>query len=282
MNGPITPPLVSVCIPAFQGAPFLASTIASVLDQSFSDFELLVLDDQSQDATESLVAGYQDPRIRFATNSRRLGPEGNWNRCLETARGRYVKVLPQDDELHPDCLEQQVAVLEADSREETALVFAARRVVDQRGRYLMTRRYPGDAGPVEGRRLVRRCVRSGGNLIGEPGVVLFRRSLARSTGAFTAEAPYVIDIDYWFRLLAQGRGHYIDQPLATFRVSPTSWSVALGRRQVSDFHALIARSATIPGLGITRWDRFLGRHRARWNTAGRLLLYRLLRFRPTG
>ena len=65
-------------------------------------------------------------------------------------------------------------------------------------------------------------MRWGTNLIGEPGAVLFRRDLALKVGGFYAENPYVIDLDYWLRLLAQGDAYYLDQPLASFRVNPGS------------------------------------------------------------
>ena len=135
--------LVSVCIPTYQGAAYLGQAIDSVLTQSFGDFELVVVDNHSTDGTEELVAAYSDSRIRFFRNERNLGAEANWNRCLAEARGTYIKLLPHDDLLAPDCLRQQVAALERDQR--LALAFCARTVLDGAGRPLMQRGY-GRAG----------------------------------------------------------------------------------------------------------------------------------------
>lgn len=270
-------PLVSIGIPTYRGAEFIGATIESVLAQSFPDFELWVIDDNSPDDTAEVVARYADPRIRYLRNERNLGPQGNWNRCLEVARGKYFKLLPHDDLLAPDCLRQQVAVLEQDGSERIALVFGARDVVDPSGRRLMRRGFPSrGAATMDGFDVARRCVRAGTNLIGEPGSGLFRLKLARHIGKYDASLPYVVDLDYWFRLLAHGDAHYTATPTSTFRISAGSWSVAIGDKQYHDFRDFVVRFAADPRYGISRLDRLLGAARARLNTLARGLIYRLL------
>lgn len=145
-------PTVSVCIPTYNGAATIAAAIASVLLQTFPDFELIVVDDGSPDNTCTVVERFSDPRLVFLRNEHNLGPQGNWNRCLELAKGRYFKLLPHDDVLHPACLAQQVRVLENDPDERIALVFSARDVISPDGRVLMRRGYPrGREGIIPGR-----------------------------------------------------------------------------------------------------------------------------------
>jgi glycosyltransferase involved in cell wall biosynthesis len=270
-------PRVSVCIPTYNGAGTIAATMASVLAQQFGDFELIVVDDGSRDETAAIVAGFKDPRIRYLRNQRNLGPQGNWNRCLELATGHYVKVLPHDDLLHPRCLERQVAVLDADAEQQLALVFCARAVIGPDGRVLLKKR--GYRGGVEGRVpaavLVGACVRRGVNVIGEPGAVLFRRQLARRIGGFDATNSYVIDLDYWVRLLAHGDAHYCDEALASFRVWAGSWSVAIGAGQSSDYRNFVRRLEVAGALKGSRFDRFVGRFTPQLNQLARLLFYRL-------
>jgi glycosyltransferase involved in cell wall biosynthesis len=98
-------PTVSVCIPAFGRPEFLRTAIESVLAQSFGDFELLVGDD-SGDLESAVVS---DPRIRYFRNATRLGMAGNWSALLDRARGRFVGLLMDDDELAPDFLETVVS-----------------------------------------------------------------------------------------------------------------------------------------------------------------------------
>lgn len=132
-------PKVSVCIPSYQGEAYIGAAIQSVLAQTYGDLELIVVDDDSRDATGQVVASCTDARLSWVSNVRNLGPEANWNRCLKLARGTYCTLLPQDDLLHPRCLERQVAILDSDPQQRLALVFSARQLLGPDGR----RGYPG-------------------------------------------------------------------------------------------------------------------------------------------
>src|SRR5258708_29446213 len=105
-------PSVSVCIPCYNGELFIGRTIESVLQQTFTDFELVLVDDNSTDATVAVIEKFADPRIRLVRNPVNLGMGANSNRALSLGLGRYVKLLCEDDVLHPRCLERPVAVLE--------------------------------------------------------------------------------------------------------------------------------------------------------------------------
>ena len=238
----MTAPMVSVCIPAYGGGTDLRKAIASVLAQSYQNFELLVVDDASPENLQYIVSQFDDPRLVYHRNGINLGPQGNWNRCLSLARGHYFKLLPHDDLLHPDCLKRQVSVLDQDLTDQVALVFCARNVVGPDGKLLTRRSYPGGKdGRVPGSEVKHACVRRGTNLVGEPGAVLFRKSLADQIGLFDASQPYVIDLDYWFRLLTHGSAYFISDHLSSFRVSNKSWSVTIGQAQDRDFTMFVER-----------------------------------------
>lgn len=270
-------PAVSVCIPSYRGAAHLVAAINSVLAQTFTDFELIVVDDNSPDNTAELMSTFTDPRIRFLVNPVNLGPDGNWNRCLELARGRYFKLLPQDDLLAPTCLAEQVDVLERDSHEKVALVFCARTILDARDRAIMTRGYPQrSSGMIAARTLIRQCVRRGTNVIGEPGGVMFRRKLATAAGKFDATIGYVLDLDYWVRLLLHGDAYYLAAPLASFRVSSGSWSVRIGARQSLEYQLFIKKLMADPRYSATGADVFAGKVMAKVNALLRSVLYRFL------
>lgn len=269
-----TSPTVSVCIPTYKGAATIGAAIESVLGQTLADFELIVIDDGSPDETRAIVDRYADRRLVYRRNDRNLGPQGNWNRCLELARGKYFKLLPHDDLLHPACLEQQVAVLDSDDAGNIALAFCARNVIGPDGRLLTSRGYPGGKeGRIDAQRLMCACVRRGTNLLGEPGAVLFRRSLAEKIGSFDATNPYVIDLDYWVRLLAHGDAYFCPSALASFRLSRQSWSVAIGSEQSSDFRHFVARHTAQGSLPATALDRFFGRFTPALNSAARQVFY---------
>ena len=265
---------ISVCIPTYLGEATIGAAIESVLAQSLSDFELIVIDDGSPDGTRAIVERFTDRRLVYLRNEHNLGPQGNWNRCLKVAQGKYFKLLPHDDMLHPRCIERQVAVLDADRDERIALVFSARDVLGPDGRLLTRRGYPGGhEGPIGSSIVMRSCVRRGTNLVGEPGAVMFRKSLADKVGGFDATNPYVIDLDYWFRLLAHGDAHYCADSLASFRVSRQSWSVTIGGNQDREFINFIYRAAVWMRPPLHAIDLIAMQATARLNKWLRLLFY---------
>jgi glycosyltransferase involved in cell wall biosynthesis len=271
----IATPIVSICIPAYRGGAHIATAIESVLRQSYTDFELVIIDDHSPDDTLAVARRYNDARIRLLQNHINLGPQENWNRCLAEARGKYFKLLPQDDLLAPDCLAKQVAILDQDCEQRIALVFCARTIVDSRDRAMMVRGYSGGLGGViAAPTLIGHCLRRGTNLLGEPGGVLFRRQLANSVGPFDASIPYVLDLDYWFRLLLRGDAYYLPEALVSFRVSSGSWSVAIGVRQSVDYRRFIQKVADNPAFLARRTDILSGNIMAGLNKYLRLVFYR--------
>lgn len=268
-------PSVSICMPAYNGAAHLRAAIDSVLAQTHVDFELVVIDDNSTDATAEIVAGYADPRVRYLRNASNLGPQGNWNRCRDEARGRYFKLMPQDDLLEPDCLARQLAVFEQDAEHRLAFVFGARDVVDASGRKILRRAaFGGESRRIEAQALIRACLRRGTNLIGEPGNVLLRRELVERLGPFDATYGYMIDLDYWFRALQCGDAYYLADTLSAFRISGGSWSVAIGARQYQEFRDFARKYAAMPQYRIAPRDLAQGIAMGWINARARQWIYR--------
>src|SRR5262249_51144628 len=106
---PVSLPTISIVLPLYNGERHVAEAIQSVLSQTFGDFELLVCDDGSSDATASIAATFDDPRIRRMANARNLGLFPTLNRLVAEARGRYVRFWSQDDRMKPDCLAVEMA-----------------------------------------------------------------------------------------------------------------------------------------------------------------------------
>ena len=109
-------PTVSVGLPVYNGADYLPEAIESILSQSFQDFELLIQDNASTDATEAICRDYaaKDPRVSYVRNPDNVGAAANYNLVFERARGRYFKWAAHDDVCTPDFLERCVAVLDRD------------------------------------------------------------------------------------------------------------------------------------------------------------------------
>jgi glycosyltransferase involved in cell wall biosynthesis len=210
-------PKVSVCIPTYNYAAFLPETVESILGQNFSDFELVIIDDNSTDGTRGLIESYaqKDPRIRFSVNACNVGMVENWNGCLAGARGEYVKFVFGDDLLaSPDALGQMVALLDGD--QAISLVCSARNVIDEKSRFLRVESPMGKSCVLFGFELINSCLVQKKNLIGEPSVVMFRR--AQAGRGFLPNYRQIVDLEMWFHLLEQGSCAFIEQPLCSFRI----------------------------------------------------------------
>ena len=127
-------PKVTVLLAVHDGEPYIDEAVRSVLGQTFTDFELLVVDDASTDDTVAIVERLADERIRILRNERNLGQVPSLNRGLSEARGEYVARLDADDACLPTRLERQVEVLDNDPR--VGLVGTWMDAVDDRGRLL--------------------------------------------------------------------------------------------------------------------------------------------------
>ena len=103
---PSREPLVSVCIPTYNRAGLLRESIASVLAQTFGDFELIISDNASEDATESVVRSFGDDRIKYPRNAKNLGHRENMNCCLMLSKGRYITQLSTSFSCDPNFAEE--------------------------------------------------------------------------------------------------------------------------------------------------------------------------------
>lgn len=262
----------------YNGADHIGECIESVLQQTFTDFELVLIDDASTDRTLEIARSFDDVRIRIIENPQRLGAEGNWNAALEHSRGVYVKVLSQDDVIYPTCLERQVAVLEADP--ELLWVTVRRDILDGDSRVLVRDRgLKGLSGRFEAPGIFRVLIRSGTNIFGEGAAVLMRRDAAMAVGGFDGRRGYVIDLDLWIRLLLDGPAFALDDTLAVFRVSAGQWSVSLARHQARQVRDLFTELRARPEVSVGRFDAAVGWLRAGITAWMRRFAYLVIRLR---
>ena len=120
-------PKVSILIPVFNRKDYIAECIQSALDQTFTDFEIVVVDNASEDGTWEMCQKFaaMDSRVRIFRNDSNIGPVRNWKRCAEEAKGEFSKILFSDDCLEPNCLSEMVPKLDDP---EVALVYCAARI----------------------------------------------------------------------------------------------------------------------------------------------------------
>src|SRR3972149_9428311 len=128
---PMGTPKVSIVIPAYNHAQFVGEAVQSVLEQTFPDFELIIINDGSTDTTEAEILKFKDDRIRYYSQENR-GLSATLNRGIELARGEFFNFLPSDDAFLPEKLEVQLKVFE--EYPDLGLVFAYPQVIDADGR----------------------------------------------------------------------------------------------------------------------------------------------------
>jgi glycosyltransferase involved in cell wall biosynthesis len=267
-------PRVSVVIPSFQNAHYIRATMASVLAQTFRDFELVVADHSSTDGTWEILQEFtSDERVRLLRTPTGGGAERNWNRVTREARGELVKLVCGDDLLAPEALAAQVAVFDGHD-EQVVMVASARDIVDAAARPVLREQGLGGlAGRVPGPTAIRRSVIRGANIFGEPCCVLLRRTALEAVGGWHGDPGFMIDQATYCRVLLRGDLVIAPGSLAAFRISDTQWSVALAREQAesaAEMHRQIAD--LVPGLLSAR-DLRMGNARATLRAFQRRLVY---------
>lgn len=210
-------PLLTVAIPTYNCAHFLPDAIGSVMRQGLDDFELLILDNASEDNTEEVVRSFENEHIRYIRNSSNLGSRENGNRCMLNARGRYVKFLCADDVLLDGVLEKQLKILE--SRPDIALVSCDNFITDEHLQIEGT--FHAFPGVCSGARVIDACLSWISNYIGGPSNVMFRREQA---AGLVADHTYnaVSDWKFYLQLLARGGYASIGEMGYLYRKHPTS------------------------------------------------------------
>jgi glycosyltransferase involved in cell wall biosynthesis len=271
-----TLPSVSVCIPVYRGEQFLAETIRSVLDQTYRDFELVILDNASPDDSGRIARSFADRRVRVETNLTTLPMTENFREAVRLCRAPLIKLVCADDLLHPRCLEYQVGPMEADPG--LAVVAARRHMIDERSRVLVPRRgLSGLTGVRSSVEVARHVVRTGANPIGEPGGVLFRREHYFAVGGWRSERPFVMDLDLWIRLLQCGEFLGLPETLAAFRIGQDGASAVHEATNWADQRAYLEELAATPHLQVRRTDLLIGRMRAPLSRIRRKALFRMSR-----
>jgi glycosyltransferase involved in cell wall biosynthesis len=208
-------PLVSVILPSFNHASFVGEAVQSVLDQTFRDLELIVVDDGSSDGTADVVASMRDPRltlIRLSEN-RAVHPR---NLALNQARGRYVAFQNSDDTWVPGKLAAQIEVMEGGS--QYAACFTGAEIIDESGRPASDTWADRIFTTVD--RVAASWLRhffDVGNCLPLPSAVARRSDVIR-LGAFRASLVQLADFDLWIRLAALGEFHILPERLTKVRI----------------------------------------------------------------
>jgi len=254
-------PTATVLLPVYNGADVVGSAIESVLAQTWHDFELLIIDDGSTDATTRALAGYDDPRIRVEHNDRNLGLTATLNRGLDMARGNYIARMDADDICHPLRLERQIRFL--DTNPEAGVVGSWTATVSTRMDYRMMVRararafayklFRADSHVFYPQRDAEiRFLLLFNNALSHPSV-MFRRTLMDEDGLRYDEGfSYAEDYEFWTRCAQHTRLANIPEVLLTYRQHSENTSKKYASETKS--FANLVRMRQLEAMGISMDD----------------------------
>jgi glycosyltransferase involved in cell wall biosynthesis len=202
-------PKVSVIIPTHNRATLLQNAIQSVLNQTFLDFEIIVVDDASEDHTSQVIRSFAESRIRYIRHETNKGQGATRNAGLRQASGEYVALLDDDDEWMPEKLEKQVDLLDR-SPAKVGMVYTGVYRVEASSKRVISQLIPEKRGSL----FEEMCKN---NWIGGCSAVLLRRACFDKIGWFDEGLAAQADYDLWLRISKEFDIEYIREPLVLFR-----------------------------------------------------------------
>lgn len=208
-----SPPTVSVIMPVYNSERYISDSVGSILKQSYSDFEFLIVDDASWDGTERKLRECSDTRVKVIRNDKNLGVTASLNRGIQNARGRYIARMDADDIAAKDRIGKQVDYLE--NSPSVDVVFGHTVLIDKDSEIICESWRPDSVEEI----LLRL---SEHNFIPHP-TVMFRKSVIEEAGSYDEAFRTGQDLELWIRL--RDRGYcfgYIRDALLYFRLNPDS------------------------------------------------------------
>ena len=187
-------PKVSIVIPTYNRAWLLRKAISSVLNQTYQDFEIIVVDDASSDNTIDVISALNSKRIKYIRHEYNKGEAGARNTGLLNTNGQYIAFLDDDDGWLPKKLELQVKKIET-SPQKTGLIYTnIIRCYYKENKLIKKHQYTAFYKGETYHILMRR------NIIPTPSCVLIRRKCMENIGLFDSAIAYGLDYDYWIRI----------------------------------------------------------------------------------
>ena len=238
-------PLISVVIPVYNGELTIADTVKSVINQTFSDFELIVINDGSSDSTLDILAGFQDPRLKIFTYTN-AGLSASRNRGIGHGCGELISFIDADDLWTPKKLEAQLNSLRGDPK--AAVAYSWTDFIDETGNLLGYGIHQTVKGYVFPKLLEFFFIGSGSN-------ALIRKQVFDEVGRFDETLTSAEDLDMFLRLAARYHFSAVSEPQILYRITDNSMSRNVIRQERETLKVLDRAFAQEPGKSFIRLKR---------------------------
>ena len=229
-------PTVSVVIPTYNRADVIERSIKSIQDQTYQDFEIMLVDDASTDNTDEVVRRIQDERIRYIKLEKNSGPSHSRNVGIKESQGKYIAFLDDDDEWLPDKLEAQVSLFDDTNNRVGAVYSAFWRIQKNKRVYIPSPKIKKKEGDILKNVLER-------YMIGTPAIIV-RKDVLDEVGYFDVALQALVDWDLWIRIARSYHFRFVDRPLTVSHYSKVSVS-ANRMNVVAAYEVLLKKHADI-------------------------------------
>jgi glycosyltransferase involved in cell wall biosynthesis len=211
-------PAISVVLPTYNGEPFVAEAVESVLRQDTDDFELVICDDASSDSTWETLSRYTDPRIKLLRNPENRGLFPTLNRLMHEARGRWIHLWSQDDRMLPDCLSGTLQF--ASDHADVGMIYSGFFVIDELGDRARAQTPPDETPEIVDTLLAARILFYKGSISGNIANVTLRKDVFDAVGDFREDLQVSGDYEYWTRLSGSWKIGFDRKRLIELRAHP--------------------------------------------------------------
>lgn len=222
-------PLVCICVPTYNAANTVRETLESILAQTYSNLVVHVSDNASTDETLRVIESMADSRVTIHRHVENIGGEGNFNRCILLAEGKYTAIFHADDIYEPSMVEKQVTFLEA--HPEAGAVFTEASLIDEGGKRVGEIRLPQDVArkksPYDFATLFKAVLRHSNFFMCSSFMVrtqIYQQEIGCWRGDLFGTSA---DLDVWLRILEQHPIGHLPEALMRYRISNAQWSVRL-------------------------------------------------------
>ena len=220
--------LVSIILPVYNGEQYLKMAVDSVLSQTYTNFELIIINDGSTDTSAEIIESYSDERIKLITQLKNIGYVYRLNEGIRISKGNFIARIDSDDLWNPNKLSTQIKAF--NNNDNLFFVATDFNKIDKNGEIFSTEK----SSNINNLRnsILKRCFIC-------HSAVMFKKEIIHTVGTYNEKIKYAEDYDYWIRILAKYKGFILPEVLTDYRI--TNESVSFKKRRTQIYFVIVSK-----------------------------------------